>query len=137
VIIKIILLAGVLGFMVLVFRGYGGAGQLAIRRMVAILLALLGVLAVLMPDAVTWLANRVGVSRGTDLILYLLVVAFLWATVALHRRIEDLERRYIDLVRLSAIVEAMEANKQFALQSEQKPSPQLEANRDPHGNDGT
>ena len=106
-IIKIILLAGVLGFTVMVFRGPGGAGQLVIRRLVAICLAALGLLAVLMPDTVTWLANRVGVVRGTDLVLYLLVIAFLWVSVGVHRRIGDLEQRYVELARKQAITEAL------------------------------
>ena len=106
-IIKVFLVVGVLGFVAMVYRGAGGPGQLAVRRLIAILLAVLGVLAVLVPDTVTWLANRVGVVRGTDLVLYVLVVAFLWVTVGVHRRMSDLERRYVELARRQAINEAL------------------------------
>jgi hypothetical protein len=111
-IIRIFLIAGVLGFAVIMFRGSGGAGQLALRRLVAVGLAVLGVISVLMPQAVTWLANRVGVGRGTDLVLYILVVGFLWVTIGTHRRIGDLERRYAKLARRQAIHEAMEHSRE-------------------------
>ena len=38
--------------------------------------------AVLRPDDLTIVANYVGVSRGTDLLLYLLVVAFMFTTLS-------------------------------------------------------
>lgn len=46
--------------------------------------------AVLRPDDLTIVANYVGVSRGTDLLLYLLVVAFMFTTLSSYIRFREL-----------------------------------------------
>jgi hypothetical protein len=61
------------------------------------------------PDVLTWVANRLGVGRGADLLLYLLTVAFMLVSVVLFRRLADLERRYITLARTLAIQDARPA----------------------------
>ena len=43
---------------------------------------ILAIFAVLFPDATTWVAQLVGVQRGTDLMLYALIVAFVFVTVS-------------------------------------------------------
>ena len=77
------------------------------RRIVAVLILLLGVTGVFFPDLVTQLANLVGVGRGTDLVLYALVIAFLFSTVGLYQRLRRLEDRYVELSRQVAIDEAL------------------------------
>lgn len=106
-IIKVALVLGLMllgGFML---RGRMTAQRLAVRRLLGILVLGLGLVAILFPGAVTWLANRVGVGRGTDLLLYVLVIAFLFVSVALYQRISDLEARYVALARRLAITEAV------------------------------
>jgi hypothetical protein len=61
---------------------------------------------VLFPGALTWVANRLGVGRGTDLVVYILAVAFMLVAVILFRRLSDLERRYILLARTQALQSA-------------------------------
>jgi small membrane protein len=65
---------------------------------------------VLFPGIVTWVAEQVGVGRGTDLLLYILVVAFMLVAVVLFRRIAELERKYVDLARVIAIGDARAAD---------------------------
>jgi hypothetical protein len=55
-------------------------------------------------------AKLVGVGRGADLLLYLLVVAFMLITVILFRRLSDLERKYVVLARTLAIRDARAAH---------------------------
>jgi hypothetical protein len=103
VIIKVLLLAGLLCAAVFAYRGAPGALPLAIRRLA--LAGALGaaVVATLVPGLVTTVANLVGVGRGTDLVLYGLVVtsAFLW--IGLYRRLHELEHRFVTLNRAIAL----------------------------------
>jgi hypothetical protein len=103
VLIKLILVGCLLTLGWLLFRGPGTAGQTAVRRLLSTLMAVSGILTVLFPDSLTWLANRLGVGRGTDLLLYGLVVAFLFTTFALYRRLRQLEERIVHLTRELAI----------------------------------
>ena len=48
-----------------------------------------------------------GVSRGTDLLLYLLVVAFMFTTLSSYIRFRELELRYARLARAVALQNAI------------------------------
>ena len=61
-------------------------------------------LAVINPDLVTWVANLIGVGRGTDLVLYLLVVVFTVSTVGQYQRVRQLEDRLAELTRTQALL---------------------------------
>jgi len=100
--IKALLIVGVGGaaFHALRTRDPGGR---ALRRIAAVCFAVAGTLAVLFPGAVTWLAERVGVGRGTDLVLYALVIAFLFTAIGLYQRVQLLEERIAQLTRALAL----------------------------------
>jgi len=105
-IIKLLLLAAIAVVGWYSLRG----GQRALHRViwrayvVGILVA--AVLSTLFPQWLTWIANRVGVGRGTDLLLYVLVVTFGLVSVILFRRLDTLERKYVALARSVALGEA-------------------------------
>lgn len=105
-IIKILLISGIVGAVVYALRGTGTTTNLAIRRLGGIGFAMVAAFSVLFPDAVTWVANLVGVGRGTDLVLYALVVAFLYISIALYQRIHHLEERLVELTRALALHDA-------------------------------
>lgn len=63
--------------------------------------------AVLRPDDLTVVAQWVGVSRGTDLLLYLLVVAFMFTTMSTYIRFREQELRYARLARAVALQNAV------------------------------
>lgn len=63
--------------------------------------------AVLRPDDLTVVANWVGVSRGTDLLLYVLVVAFMFTTLSSYVRFREQELRYARLARAIALKNAV------------------------------
>jgi hypothetical protein len=71
---------------------------------VAFLLAT--VYAILRPRDVTWVANRIGVGRGTDLLLYCLAMAFFAWAVNTYVRFRNLEARFAELVRAVALQNA-------------------------------
>lgn len=91
-----------------VWRVLSGRGQrhMALRRLGFLVFALVAVYSILFPAAWSELAHLVGVGRGTDLILYGLVVAFCGWVVAQYRRTRDLEIRYTKLARRLALDEA-------------------------------
>jgi hypothetical protein len=111
-IIKLMLLAAiaVVGFFALrgstrpihrvVWRGFVVGGLLA------------AALSVLFPGGLSWLAHKLGVGRGADLVLYILVITFMLVSVILFRRVADLERRYVVLARQLAIRQAQDPDGQ-------------------------
>lgn len=58
-----------------------------------VLLVLLAIWAVLRPDDVTVVAQAVGVARGTDLMLYVLIMAFGFTTLSTWIRFREQELR--------------------------------------------
>jgi len=103
VIIKVLLVLSIVAVAVVLMRGEGSARRTALGRLASLAFVACGVLAVLAPDLVTKLANAVGVGRGTDLVLYALVVAFLFSTVALRRRLRHQDDRIAQLTRELAL----------------------------------
>ena len=64
------------------------------------------VYAVLRPTNVTWLAHQLGVGRGTDLVLYVIVLAMGFLTLNTFLRFRSLEKKITDLARTVAIKRA-------------------------------
>ncbi|GAB2752782.1 DUF2304 domain-containing protein [Nocardioides salsibiostraticola] len=110
-IIKLLLIAAVLIFGLAVFRGGRQASYRLLWRIYGILVAAAALLSILFPNSVTRLANSVGVQRGADLLLYLLVVTFMFVSVALFRRLSELEQRSVKLARLLALHEVAIADR--------------------------
>ena len=63
-------------------------------------------IAITRPDLLQSLANRIGIRRGADLLIYLLALTFLATTFFLYSRYVRLERQVVQLVRELAILEA-------------------------------
>jgi len=107
VIIKgLLILAAVLLFVFFLRRSHTARLQ-AFKRIGFTLFCLFGVIAVIQPDVMTWLANRVGVGRGTDLLLYILTVVFGFFSLNTYLRFKDTERRLTRLARAMAIRDAV------------------------------
>lgn len=101
-IIKFLLVGGLLLAAALLLRGPAHR-QIALRRMFGLALAGVGVIAVIWPDLTTQVANRVGVGRGTDLVLYLAVLGFAFVSIAVYQRISTLETQITALTRELAL----------------------------------
>jgi hypothetical protein len=102
----LLILAAVLLFILFLRRSQTARLQ-AFKRIGFLLFCVFGVLAVLKPDVMTWLANRVGVGRGTDLLLYMLTVIFGFFALNTYLRFKDTERRLTRLARAMAIRDAI------------------------------
>lgn len=71
------------------------------------------VYAVLRPDDLTVVANYLGVQRGTDLVLYALVMGFAFVTVSTWVRFREQELRYSRLARTIALANAVRPEDQI------------------------
>ena len=105
VLIQILLIAVVLFVAARILRSRGDRTQ-AVRRLGLLLFAAFAVVSILFPTVWNQIARIVGVGRGTDMVLYALVVAFLSFTVTTYLRFRDFEIRYTKLARRIALDEA-------------------------------
>ncbi|HEX8094495.1 DUF2304 family protein [Jatrophihabitans sp.] len=104
--IKIVLVLAIIA-MFWAFRNRSRVGLRAGARLAAILLALVAIVSIIDPTVTQRVAEALGVTRGTDLLLYLLVVVFAATSLGFYFRFRELERRLADLARAAAIREAV------------------------------
>lgn len=107
--IKIVLLIAVLLLAILLWRNHGTNRGGAYAKIGMVLFMLFALYAISRPDDVTWLAKRLGVGRGADLVLYLLVVGFGFFAISTYLRFKELEVRFAKLSRALALAEARRA----------------------------
>ena len=105
VLIQLLLIAVVVLAAVRLLRDRGARNQ-ALRRLGLMLFAAFAVWSILFPSVWNQIARLVGVGRGTDMVLYALVVAFLSFTLTTYVRFRDFEARYTKLARRLALDEA-------------------------------
>ena len=79
----------------------------AVKRIGFVLFILGGIYAILRPQDVNWIAHKLGVGRGADLVLYLLVVVVAFFAANTFLRFRTLERRFTDLARSVALSNAV------------------------------
>jgi small membrane protein len=104
-IVQLLLIVVVLVVAVRLLRDRGARTQ-AVRRLGLMLFAALAVWSILFPSVWNQIARLVGVGRGTDMVLYALVVAFLSFTLTTYVRFRDFEARFTKLARRLALDEA-------------------------------
>ncbi|WP_435743804.1 DUF2304 domain-containing protein [Microbacterium sp. PMB16] len=109
--IQFLLIAAIVVLAVFMMRRTGADSHLAIRRLLMGLFVVVAVLSVLFPQWLSWLASLVGVGRGTDLVLYGLIVMFLAFVYSQYRRNIALQRQLTLLARKIALLEASENEK--------------------------
>ncbi|MEP7035694.1 MAG: DUF2304 domain-containing protein [Actinomycetota bacterium] len=105
VLIQLLLIVVVVFAAATLLRGRGARTQ-AVRRLGLLLFAAFAVWSILFPSVWNRIAKLVGVGRGTDMVLYALVVAFLSFTLTTYVRFRDFEARYTKLARRQALDEA-------------------------------
>ncbi|MGH3756206.1 DUF2304 domain-containing protein [Actinophytocola sp.] len=101
--IQYLLILAVVLILVFFLRHHGTSRSGATVKIGFALFLVFGVFAVLAPTQVSRLAALVGVGRGTDLVLYAIVVAFGFATINTYLRFKEMELRYARLARAIAL----------------------------------
>ena len=105
VLIQLVLIVVVVYVAARLLRGRGARTQAA-RRLGLLIFAALAVWSILFPTVWNRFAKLVGVGRGTDMVLYALVVAFLSFTLTTYVRFREFEARYTKMARRLALDEA-------------------------------
>lgn len=105
--IQIFLLLAVVGLALYFLSNRRKARAKAGVKIGFVIFVLASVYAVLRPDDLTIVAKWMGVSRGTDLLLYLLVIAFMFTTMSTYIRFREQELRYARLARAVALQNAV------------------------------
>lgn len=104
--IQVILLVAVGVVTALLTRSTADARHQAVRRVMLVGFAMVAALSVIFPAWLSWLAAALGVGRGTDLLLYAQVIAFLSYVSTSHRRTNVLTRKVTRLTRELALTRA-------------------------------
>ena len=104
--IQILLLIAALALAFYFFTNRRKANAKAWVKVGFVGLMVAAVWAILRPNDVTVLANWLGVDRGTDLMLYVLIVAFFFTTISTWTRFREQELRYARLARAVALQNA-------------------------------
>lgn len=104
--IQFLLIVAVAVLGAVMMRRTGADSHLAIRRLLMMLFVVAAVLSILFPQWLSWVASLIGVGRGTDLLLYALVVMFLTFIYTQYRRNLVQQRRLTRLARRIALLDA-------------------------------
>lgn len=104
--IQVLLISAVVALLVYLLRRRTNAKAKAWVKVGYVLFVVAAIYAILRPDDTTLLANWLGVDRGTDLLTYALVIAFVFTTMSTYLRFKELELRYARLARAVALQSA-------------------------------
>ncbi|MGH3900050.1 MAG: DUF2304 domain-containing protein [Pseudonocardiaceae bacterium] len=122
-IVQIILVLASLGALCYFVRRAHNVRIRASKRIAFFAFVVVNIYAVLRPDDITWIAQQIGVGRGTDLVLYLLVVAFVFGMLNTYLRQREISNHLTDLARTVALRDAELTNRDRGLLTEPQPPP--------------
>lgn len=88
-------------------------GQTRVIYLLGAIIWLAASVAILKPELTIKIAGILGIGRGADLVLYLLVIAFLISVFYLYQRLQRVEANITEIVRLLAIQNAVEHNQEM------------------------
>lgn len=117
IVVQIVLVLAVLVGSLALMRGGANARHLAIRRIMLLLFACLAVLTIFFPELSTQVARFFGIGRGTDLILYGLLVSFLVFMATTYQRFRQMENTITKLSRRIALDETPRPDQAGELES--------------------
>ncbi len=104
--IKVLLLLALAGIALAGARLGDSPRDMAVKRLSVLAVFLAGSMAVLFPEAVTSVGQVIGVGRGTDLILYLLVVISALVWLGTYKRLARLDEQLTEIARAHALLDA-------------------------------
>jgi small membrane protein len=105
-IIKWLLVPGVVFAVVVALRSRTSLRSQAKLKILAFLTVVAGVLAVMFPGLLQTIADVVGVTRGTDLLLYVLALVLVYSVGSAGVRFREQESRLVVLARQVALSQA-------------------------------
>ena len=103
---QIILILAMAAIAAYLLRATPTPKHLAVRRLLVLLALVAAVVVVIWPGVLTWLAQLVGIGRGSDLLFYAAIVAFLFYVVVDYKRSLQATRATTRLARELTLAEA-------------------------------
>lgn len=104
--IKAILLLGLLLVGIIMLRPVKNASHLALRRIGMMAITVLAAFSVVFPEILNGVARAIGVESGTNLLVYILVIAVFTQMASSYRRDVATQRKLTNLARTLAIESA-------------------------------
>lgn len=117
IIVQVALVLAVVIVSLALMRGGSNARHLAIRRIMLVLFACVAAFSIFFPELLTRVARLLGIGRGTDLVLYGLIVSFLVFMATTYQRFRHMESTLTKLSRRIALDETPAPGKDESLQS--------------------
>jgi hypothetical protein len=106
-IIQVILFIAVFALLLLYFKLFKNR---ILQRIFFLIVFLSGIIAVALPNVTNKLAKLVGVGRGADLLLYLMVIIFYFAFILVYRKVEEIRERQTEIIRYITLQNAINNN---------------------------
>lgn len=103
---QIILIVAMVAIAAYLIRATPTPKHLAVRRLLVLVALLAAVVVVIWPGVLSWLAHLVGIGRGSDLLFYAAIVAFLFYVVVDYKRSVQAARATTRLARELTLSEA-------------------------------
>ncbi len=104
--IQILLIGSIVALLFYLMRSRSSAKSRAWVKVGFLLFVIAAIWAILRPEDTTTLARLLGVTRGADLITYVLTIVFIFTTMSTYIRFRDLEVKYARLARAVALQNA-------------------------------
>lgn len=105
--IKTLLVTALIVVTYLVIRPVKTASSLAVRRLGMLVIMLAAIFAIIFPEVFNRFAHAIGVQNGTNLVVYLLVIAIFAQMATSYRRDAGAEARLTELARQVALQQSM------------------------------
>lgn len=105
IIVQVALVLAVIVVSLALMRGGSNARHLAIRRIMLVLFACVAAFSIFFPELLTRVARLLGIGRGTDLVLYGLIVSFMVFMATTYQRFRHMESTLTKLSRRIALDE--------------------------------
>ncbi|WP_077490077.1 DUF2304 domain-containing protein [Sinomonas mesophila] len=105
-IVQLVLVVAVILVSLALMRGGSNARHLAIRRLMLVVFALAAAVSIFIPEILTRVAQFLGIGRGTDLVLYALIISFFIFMSTTYQRFRQSESSVTRLARRIALDEA-------------------------------
>jgi hypothetical protein len=101
---QVLLVLFILAFIIYVVR----LRNVLTDRIIFLVSALIGIAFVIRPNLATYLANLIGIGRGADLLLYLMIIFSLFFSVTVLAEIKKVDAKLTDVVRKIALMNPVE-----------------------------
>ncbi|MEB7449070.1 DUF2304 domain-containing protein [Arthrobacter koreensis] len=107
IIVQVVLVLAVVLAAFALMSGGSNARHLAIRRILLLIFAAAAVFSIFFPEILSAVASFLGIGRGTDLVLYALIICFFVYMATTYQRFRSMEISITKLSRRLALDESI------------------------------